>query len=1207
MTHTSSTPLYNTIAMGTLKGNRYELLQKIGEGGMGVVYRAADRLTGSFVALKQITKSADMIDFGAVGTFNPAKMSLQTVLANEFKILSSLRHPNIISVLDYGFDVDQQPFFTMDLLETHVKISVAALKQPESFKVHVLIQLLQALAYLHQHGIIHRDLKPGNVLCTAEGQVKVLDFGLALSAGVAHQGSEIVSGTLAYIAPEIFKGGASTIASDIYAFGMIAYEVFTGIFPFEALTIMETIDHILYQTLDYSMFSPELAHMLARLLAKDPTDRFQTVNAVIASLSEALHYTQPIETLAIRESYLQAASFVGRQAELATLQKVMTAIVQSHGATWLVAGESGTGKSRLLAEMRVQALVEDVLVLHGQAIAEGGTAYRVWQDVLQWLSVLVPLSDNEAGALKPIIWQLETLLKRSVPDLSDLAGTASGERLTSVVIDLLQRVGKPLIILLEDLQWAGDESLTLLDKLSQRVDSLPVLLLGSYRDDETPQLHSKIPRAQTIRLKRFNHDQIAQLSGSMLGAVGFEPRIVNFLEQETEGNVFFIVETLHVLAEEAGGLQNIASKPLPESIVVGGMIAALRSRLARAPQHGRPLLDLAAVIGRDLDLNLLRYLAPDVALEPWLNAYANIAVLDPEENRWRFAHDKLREQVVQDIRQQSGRLQMLHAQVAQAIESVYPDAPAQYAALAYHWTQAGVAEKAVHYNEQAAQQIVQNASFQAIQYINTAMSFDNVLPLISNERRALRYSIVGMTYFAMGKMDEAIVNLEHGVHAMGMRPPPTSRLGIVAGTVREIGIQTLHRLWPKRYLARQSSGWLQEQMFYALLTLPIVYQSRGQIGKMLYTILAVLNRIETLKPGTVASPVVSYTWLHLALGMVSLRGISNYYRRLALRLIERDQFEHKINPIHTVGAKAQMAAYDFMIAQWGDAVASFTEVETRAASLGDLHSTDLAQFCLGLTYQQMGDFRRTPEKLLTGYNHSKTRGDREMQFMFLTGYGAFLVRTHQLTAAGFDDLSLFRDSAAAAALFADQFKAVPLNEALYKALQAALYIAEGNTEFSIALDTAHQISRQAPLNPNLSFFDLYEVLARISSTQLRQMGTAAATVEHAHLLQILSDAAKKLRSYGRLYAYARPAAAVYQGWSALFQNRPSQAKAAWEKAIAQATTLRIPYYGGLAQDALAQLTNLSSAEQNQHRQAAQRLFAELGLQPQTGFEPIISA
>ena len=141
MTHTSSTPLYNTIAMGTLKGNRYELLQKIGEGGVGVVYRAADRLTGSFVALKQITKSADMIDFGAVGTFNPAKMSLQTVLANEFKILSSLRHPNIISVLDYGFDVDQQPFFTMDLLETHVKISVAALKQPESFKVHVLIQL----------------------------------------------------------------------------------------------------------------------------------------------------------------------------------------------------------------------------------------------------------------------------------------------------------------------------------------------------------------------------------------------------------------------------------------------------------------------------------------------------------------------------------------------------------------------------------------------------------------------------------------------------------------------------------------------------------------------------------------------------------------------------------------------------------------------------------------------------------------------------------------------------------------------------------------------------------------------------------------------------------------------------------------------------------------------------------------------------------
>src|SRR4051812_3770864 len=164
-----------------LIGKRYQLLDKLGAGGMGVVYRATDRLTGQTVALKQVIpsnidpKTAPTIYLGEESSF-------QLALAQEFRTLASLRHPNIISVLDYGFDHNRQPYFTMDLLENAVPIVEAAATLPLLQKIDLMIQMLQALTYLHRRAILHLDLKPANVMVTG-GQVKVLDFGLSTSRG----------------------------------------------------------------------------------------------------------------------------------------------------------------------------------------------------------------------------------------------------------------------------------------------------------------------------------------------------------------------------------------------------------------------------------------------------------------------------------------------------------------------------------------------------------------------------------------------------------------------------------------------------------------------------------------------------------------------------------------------------------------------------------------------------------------------------------------------------------------------------------------------------------------------------------------------------------------------------------------------------------------------------------------------------------------
>lgn len=776
---------------------------------MGVVFRALDRLTGNEVALKKVIPTAvqlsgagvsstggpsrddattstfydarsttldapvapgsssastgimpgldsslprntgsvglpDITDITLASSASPGSTSdSRLALAREFRLLSSLSHPNVIRVLDYGFEDRRLPFYTMERLEDPQTVLDAGIGQPLEVQVGLLIQMLQALAYLHRRGVIHRDIKPSNALVD-QHQVKLLDFGISeLREQAMDTGG--ITGTIAYMAPELLQGKKATESSDLFAIGVVAYEILTGKHPFQSknLTMMMLAITRGEDPPDEAI-DPRLRPVIRKLMARKAEERYGKAPDVIRDLTTALGLPMPEETAAIRDSFLQTARLVGRSQEMKTLAEHLRGALGGMGGALLVGGESGVGKSRLLDELRTLALVKGALVIEGQEVRQGNSPYQVWRQPLLSLCLDAELDDDEARALRNLVPNLEELLGRPVPEGEELDPVAAQKKLLDAVEAILHRQAQPLVILLEDLHWSGDESLALFGRLQSIVGSLPVLLVASFRNDERPDLPKTLGDTECLEIQRLSPRAIEKLSHSILGEAGRHRQILDLLQRETEGNVFFVVEVARALAEEAGRLDRIDVERLPQQISTGGIQRILRRRLDRVPEAARALLEAAAVAGRELDLDLVARLAeghPEISgVETWLDTCAEVAVLEVQGDDWRFAHDKLRENLVDDLGR--GKRRRLHQRVAEALVALYGDAAEHLSAQAYHLTEAAeggdpaVVRRAVERLSLAGKLAVDSCANQAaLDYLQTGLRLLQALPVTTDRLR----------------------------------------------------------------------------------------------------------------------------------------------------------------------------------------------------------------------------------------------------------------------------------------------------------------------------------------------------------------------------------------------------------------------------------------------------------------------------------------
>lgn len=742
---------------------RYNIENGLGSGVIGTVYRANDKLASDqkqVVAFKRLQIATERLTFASQAN-NP---SAQVALAQELQTLASLRHPHLINLLDYGFEAVSEgkfrPFYTMEWLENPQTIIEASRNRPFEDKMHLVSQMLQALIFLHRRGILHRNLKPDNVLVVND-TVRVMDGGLAIAPKYVQEQPTQYVHTLAYLAPElVLAGKPASIQSDLYAVGLLIYEILTGEFPYQKGSAQELLANLQYFTPNVDTIAhPELAQIVGKLVTKVTEDRYESAYELLEVLHDATGLPLLSEDFSfMHEAFLHSSKLVGRDNEMNQLNTSVQNLFAGSGSAWLIAGESGVGKSRLLSEVRTLALVKGAQVWRGYATNTGNSPYHLWQPILRGLSISVDIDDLEASVLKTIVPDIETLLEQSVADAPLLDPKDNQTRLFRVIHTVFARClqTQALVVLLDDLHWADQQTLDLLRELLPLVSQHPLIIIGNFRNDETPHLADELLGMTVLPLRRLNVRYISELTQEILGAAGELPIVNALLYRETEGNVFFLVEVMRTLAEQVGDLSQIGIKTLPEQLFVGGIQEAITRRLERVPDTDRQLLSLAALMGRDIDVALLKHLHPNEDVERWLYYSGEVAVLEWVDERWTFVHEKLREGAI--ARLSFDQKRAYHAQIAQALEDRQAQNETNSVTLAYHWGLAQHNEKEYIYSQQAGENAIQRyANHEALQFLTRAYELSN-----TPQKRATIALQLGDMYQLTGDSDRAKNLYEEG-------------------------------------------------------------------------------------------------------------------------------------------------------------------------------------------------------------------------------------------------------------------------------------------------------------------------------------------------------------------------------------------------------------------------------------------------------------
>ncbi|HLK39288.1 MAG TPA: AAA family ATPase, partial [Polyangiaceae bacterium] len=677
-------------------------------------------------------------------------------------------------------------FFAMELVRgadflTYVQTSGGRTADPAKLRP-ALRQLVEGVQALHAAGKLHRDVKPSNVLCTTEGRVVLLDFGVAteLAPVIDEDQTEDdqIVGTAHYMAPEQALREAPTPASDWYSVGVMLYEALVGAPPF--VGSMATI------LLEKTMTDPprpserakgvpgDLDELCRALLDRTP-ERRPSGPEILRLFGAAPGSVRAVSEPPLADSAAMRA-LVGREPQLRALREAFVESRLGRSITVCVGGSAGMGKSSVVQQF-VDELAEngEAVVLRGRAYEREAVPYKAVDSVIDALSrYLLRLSERGSSPPMPAdAWALARLfpvLRRvpsvdTIPERPDADPARIRRRACDSLRELVASLGKsqPLVVYIDDVQWGDTDSASLLLELVRQPAAPALLLVLTYRQEEaaTPflaEMRARWPEGAAIRdvaVGPLDPADSRRLALAMLGSAdAATQQAASAIARESGGNPFLIHELARSSAASrlhGAGLDEAKGPKVTLEQVVG-------ERLARLPPDGRRLLEIVALGGRPLPVNIVGDASgvPD-AVDSTIRLlcarrFVRSGLRDGHEVV-ETVHDRIRETIVAQISESTGR--EYHLRLACALESA-PNVDVE--ALAMHWLGAGESQRAGAYAERAADQATAKLAFdQAARLLQMRLG---MLPAGSSETRRVQRRLAEVFEWAGRGAEAAPVYLE---------------------------------------------------------------------------------------------------------------------------------------------------------------------------------------------------------------------------------------------------------------------------------------------------------------------------------------------------------------------------------------------------------------------------------------------------------------
>lgn len=655
------------------------------------IYRASENASGKTVALKLLLG----------GDHNSIKVSR---LQQEYRLLKDRNISGMVKALGFWHDGNQCALAMQYAGSTTLSKLIARRPMGQEQFLSLALQLTQAVSSIHRVGIIHLDLCPSNIVSdNGSGALTIVDFGTA-STFSRIENSQTgpvrpakLGSSLLYVSPEQTGRVNCPIdhRSDLYSLGTIFYEMLTGTTPFASSDPLELI----HAHLSLAPISPNtvntaipeiLAAIVLKLLAKDPDDRYQTAFGLAYDL-ECLQRQQgnkQLESfrLGVRDRTPGLSSpdkLYGRSDELKLLTEAFENVVAADRARlFLVSGYSGVGKTALVRSLYEPIAREKGFYLAGKfdqfkRDIPFATIVQAFQELIHsllteseeqityWKNKLQAEIGDEIALIARILPQLELLVGKQ-QELPERAGPAERSRFNSVFKQFIKVFAKrehPLVLFLDDLQWADSDSLQLIKSLIIEGSGLNLLLIGSFRDNEVGPEHalttmfseiaeSKAP-LQQILLKPLTLDDLNGLvSDSLRSTVKQTEPLTKLIFEKTQGNPFFAIQFLQMLYLEGlltfdadSGLWNWDFEQIKLQKYTDNIVDLLLAKLHKLSEEARNILKMAACLGNVGDLETLMLVCQSAGddTEPLLAEAVKAGIILIQKGKYRFLHDRIQQ------------------------------------------------------------------------------------------------------------------------------------------------------------------------------------------------------------------------------------------------------------------------------------------------------------------------------------------------------------------------------------------------------------------------------------------------------------------------------------------------------------------------------------------------------------------------------------